>query len=69
MYNFYIGMFGQKVYLHKCSSSKASLQTLVSSTFIHRGVFLPYTVKHQRLEHLWNHENMLETGVVLAYEC
>ena len=27
------------------------------------------TVEHQWLEHLWNHENMFETGVVLANEC
>ena len=27
------------------------------------------TVELQWLEHLWNHENMFETGVVRAYEC
>ena len=27
------------------------------------------TVEHQRLEHLWDHENMFETGVVRANEC
>ena len=27
---------------------------------------LPYTVELQWLEHLWNHENMFETGVVRA---
>ena len=27
------------------------------------------TVEPQWLEHLWNHENMFETGVVRAYEC
>ena len=26
-------------------------------------------IEHQWLEHLWNHENMLETGVVRAREC
>ena len=30
---------------------------------------LPYTVTLQWLEHLWNHENMFETGVVQANEC
>ena len=30
---------------------------------------LPYTVELQWLEHLWNHENMFETGVVRAKEC
>ena len=29
---------------------------------------LPYTVELQWLEHLWNHENMFETGVVRANE-
>ena len=29
---------------------------------------LPSTIDIQRLEHLWNHENMFETGVVLATE-
>ena len=28
-----------------------------------------YTVELQWLEHLWNHENMFETGVVRANEC
>ena len=28
-----------------------------------------YTVELQWLEHLWNHENMVETGVVRANEC
>ena len=28
-----------------------------------------YTVELQWLELLWNHENMLETGVVRANEC
>ena len=27
------------------------------------------TVELQWLEHLWNHENMFETGVVRANEC
>ena len=27
------------------------------------------TVELQRLEHLWNHENKFETGVVRACEC
>ena len=30
---------------------------------------LPYTVELQWLEHLWNHENMFEKGVVRANEC
>ena len=30
---------------------------------------LPYTVELQWLEHLWNHENMFETGVVRANVC
>ena len=30
---------------------------------------LVYTVEFQWLEHLWNNENMFETGVVRAYEC
>ena len=30
---------------------------------------LPFTVEIQWLEHLWNHENMFETGVVRAKEC
>ena len=29
----------------------------------------PYTVELQWLEHLWNHDNMFETGVVRANEC
>ena len=29
----------------------------------------PTTVDPQWLEHLWNHENMLEIGVVRANEC
>ena len=28
-----------------------------------------YTVELKWLEHLWDHENMLETGVVRANEC
>ena len=28
-----------------------------------------YTVELQWLEHLWNHENMFETGVLRANEC
>ena len=28
-----------------------------------------YTVELQWLEHLWNHANMFETGVVRANEC
>ena len=27
------------------------------------------TVEHQWLVHLWNHENMFETGVVRANKC
>ena len=27
------------------------------------------TAELQRLEHIWNHENMFETGVVQANEC
>ena len=27
------------------------------------------TVELQWLEHLWDHENMFETGVVRAYKC
>ena len=30
---------------------------------------LPNTVELPWLEHLWNHENMFETGVVRANEC
>ena len=30
---------------------------------------LPYTVELQWLQHLWNHENMFEKGVVRANEC
>ena len=30
---------------------------------------LPYTVELQWLEHLWNHVNMFEIGVVRAKEC
>ena len=30
---------------------------------------LPYTVELQWPEHLWNHVNMFETGVVQADEC
>ena len=30
---------------------------------------LPYTVEFKWLEHLWNHENMFETGVGRANEC
>ena len=30
---------------------------------------LVYTVEFQWLEHLWNNENMFETGVVRANEC
>ena len=29
----------------------------------------PNTVELQWLKHLWNHENMFETGVVQASEC
>ena len=29
----------------------------------------PNTVEVQWLEHLWNHENMFETGVVRANAC
>ena len=28
-----------------------------------------YSVELQWLEHLWNHENMFETGVIRANEC
>ena len=28
-----------------------------------------YTVEFQWIEHLWNHENMFEIGVVRGYEC
>ena len=28
-----------------------------------------FTVELQRLEHLWDYENMFETGVVRANEC
>ena len=28
-----------------------------------------YTVEFQWLKHLWNHENMFQTGVVQANEC
>ena len=31
-------------------------------------VFL-YKIELQWVEHLWNHENMFETGVVRANEC
>ena len=31
--------------------------------------YLKTTVELQWLEHLWNHENMFETGVVRANEC
>ena len=30
---------------------------------------LPYIVEPHRLKHLWNYENMFETGVVRANEC
>ena len=30
---------------------------------------IPTTVELKLLEHLWNHENMFETGVVRAKEC
>ena len=34
------------------------------------GIFLfSFTVEFQWLEHLWNHENMFEAGVVRANEC
>ena len=29
----------------------------------------PFTVELKWLEHLWNHENMFETGAVRANEC
>ena len=32
-------------------------------------VSLPCTLELQWLEHLWNHENLFETGVVRAKEC
>ena len=32
-------------------------------------VFASYTVELQWLEHLWDYESMLETGVVRASEC
>ena len=34
-----------------------------------REVISPYTVELQWLEHICNHENMFETGVVRANEC
>ena len=41
---------------------------LVDSRY-HKQRFLQNTVELQWLEHLWNHENMFETGVVRANEC
>ena len=35
----------------------------------HEGILYYNTVELQWLEHLWNHENMFETGVVGAGEC
>ena len=32
-------------------------------------LFILDTVEHQWLEHLWDHENMFETGVVRVNEC
>ena len=36
--------------------------------YVHLSVTLS-TVELQLLKHLWNHENMFETGVVRANEC
>ena len=42
----------------------------VSKLFIYDNILLQlYTVELQWLEHLGNHENMFETGVVRANEC
>ena len=42
-----------------------------ASTFLkrHRRRTERNTVELQWLEHLWNHENILETGVARANEC
>ena len=39
------------------------------SEFVVRIIFTVTTVQLQWLEHLWNHVNMFETGVVRADEC
>ena len=37
---------------------------LLVINYLHRN-----TIERQWLEHLWDHENMFETGVVRANEC
>ena len=47
------------------------LKTLFSALIVNivDKKFQHITVKLQWLEHLWNHENMSETGIVRANEC
>ena len=44
-------------------------QTLKTQTSHQICTFSVHTVEFQWLEHLWNQENMFETGVVRANEC
>ena len=59
---FYVVFFSAKRNFSELTATVASSETVVISSYHH-------TVELQRLEHLWNHMNMFETGVVRANEC
>ena len=59
-------VFNRKV----TSTEQSSLGTYINSKGTDNGrAAEPYVAELQWLEHLWNHENMFETGVVRTNEC
>ena len=58
------------VILHSISNNSIAQITHCSLKLLHVFRCLePHTAELQWLEHLWNHENMFERGVVRANEC
>ena len=51
------------------SQEQSNVRRFGNRTMRRPTVRLLYTVELQWLAHLWNHENMLKTGVVRANEC
>ena len=54
-----------KKYYWQCTNSKDRF----ASAFVQSDQSFLFTVELQWPEHLWNHENMFETGEVQANEC
>ena len=66
--SFYKQTNSVKMFLVACANSNRSNMHLISKLSINLNIMI-CTVELQWLEHLWNDENMFETGVVRVNEC